>query len=295
MDRIATIRSIFPDKVHNIPSVQKPEIRSKMNPFERATEDDIKELILSSSSKSCDLDPIPTSVLRNCVDILVTTITDIIIISMDTSTFPKKINVRPLLKKHLFLNELKNHRPVSNLSFITKILEEVVDHRLQAHIKNNHISNPLQSAYRKYHSTESVLLKIHTDSIINSMDKGEVTALTYLDLSVVFNTIDHATLPYRLSDWYGISISGQGQIWFSSYLENRHQSAKNKENLSDKVTLSYGVPQGSVLGPVLFILYTTPLSTIIPSFDINHPLYADDTQFYMSLSVFNAKTSLEKF
>ena len=69
---------------------------------------------------------------------------------------------------------------------------------------------------------------------------------------------------------------------------------KNKDSLSDKVTLSYGVPRGSLLGPVLFILYTTPLSTIISSFDINHHLYADDTQIYMSLSVSNATESLEK-
>ena len=124
------------------------------------------------------------------------------------------------------------------------------------------------------------------------MDKGEVTALTLLDLSAAFDTIDHATLTDRLSDWYG--ISGQAQIWFSSYLQNRLQSVKIKETFSDKVTLSYRVPQGSVLGPVLFTLYTTPLSAIISSFDINHHLYADDTQIYMSLSVSNAKESLEK-
>ena len=89
------------------------------------------------------------------------------------------------------------------------------------------------------------------------MDKGELTALTLLDLSAAFNIIDHATLTDRLSDWYG--ISGQAQIWFSSYLQNRLQSVKIKETFSDKVTLSYGVPQGSVLGPVLFyfIHYTT--------------------------------------
>ena len=88
--------------------------------------------------------------------------------------------------------------------------------RLQAHIKNNHLSNPLQSAYRKHNSTESALLKVHNDINI-SMDKGEVTALTLLDLSAAFDTIDHATLTNRLSDWYG--ISGQAQIWFSSYLQ----------------------------------------------------------------------------
>ena len=124
------------------------------------------------------------------------------------------------------------------------------------------------------------------------MDKGEVTALTLLDLSAAFDTIDHATLTDRLSDWYG--ISGQAQIWFSSYLQNRLQSVKIKDTFSDKVTLPYGVPQGSELGQVLFTLYTTPLSAIISSFDINHHPYADDTQIYMSLSVSNAKESLEK-
>ena len=163
--------------------------------------------------------------------------------------------------------------------------------RLQADIKKKHLCNPLQSAYRKQHSTESALLKVHNDIII-SMDKGEVTALTLLDLSAAFNTIDHATLTDRLSDWYG--ISGQAQIWFSSYFQNRLQSVKIKDTFSDKVTLSYGVPQGYVLGPVLFTLYTTPVSAIISSFDINYHLYADDTQIYMSQSVSNAKESLEK-
>ena len=97
---------------------------------------------------------------------------------------------------------------------------------------------------------------------------------------------------YRLSDWYG--ISGQAQIWFPFYLQNRHQSVKIKDTLSDKITLSYVVPQGSVLGPVFFTLCTTPLNAIISSFDINRHLYANDTQIYMSLYVSNAKESLEK-
>ena len=234
VDKIETIRSKFPDKVQRqrdayssgwkfriFRKCKKTEIRSKMNVLERASEDEIKKLILNSSSKSCDLDPIPTSVLKNCLDILIIPITDIINISMETSTFPqnfKEAHVRPLLKKtSLHKNELKNYRPVSNLSFISKILEKIVANRLQAHIKNNHLCNPLQSAYMKHHSTESALLKVHNDIII-SMDKGEVTALALLDLSAAFDTIDHATLTDRLSDWYG--ISGQAHIWFSSYLQN---------------------------------------------------------------------------
>ena len=264
VDKIETKRSKFPDKVQNIRPVQKPEIRSKMKVFESASEDEIKKLILGSSSKSCVLDPIPTSVLKNCLDILITPITDMINISMETSTFPKNFkeaHVRPLLKKtSLSKNKLKNYRSVSDWSFISKILEKVVANRLQTHIKNNYLSNSLQSAYRKHHSTESALLKVHNDIII-SMDKGEVTALTLLDLSAAFDTIDYATLTDWLSDWYG--IPGQAQIWFSSYLQNRHQSKKIKDTLSDKVTLSYGVPQGPVLGPVFFTLNILHYSALL--------------------------------
>ena len=120
---------------------------------------------------------------------------------METSTFSqnfKEAHVRPLLKKtYLPKNELKNYRPVSSLSLISKILEKIVANRLLAHIENNHLSNPLQSAYWKHHSTESALLKVHN---VISMDKGEVTALTLLDLSAAFDTIYHATLTERLSD-----------------------------------------------------------------------------------------------
>ena len=106
VDKIETICSEFPDKLQNIPQVQKTEIRFKRNVIELASKAEIKKLILSSSPKSCDLDPIPTSVAKNCLHILITPITDIINISIETSTFPqnfKETHVRPLLKKHLFL------------------------------------------------------------------------------------------------------------------------------------------------------------------------------------------------
>ena len=120
------------------------------------------------------------------------------------------------------------------MSFISK---KIVIIWLQAHIKHNHLSNPLKSPYRKHYSTESALLKVHNDIII-SIYKGEVTALTLLDLSAVFDTITHVTLTNILSDCYG--ISGQAQIRFSSYLQNRYQSVKIKDTMSYKVTISYG-------------------------------------------------------
>ena len=137
---------------------------------------------------------------------------------METRTFPqnfKEADVRPLLKKtSLPKNELKKYRPVSNLSFISKILEKGSSQSAANSYKNNYLPNTLQSAYRKHHSTESPLMKVHNDIII-SMDKGEVTALTLLKLSAAFDTIDHVTLTDKLSDWYG--ISGQAQNWFSPY------------------------------------------------------------------------------
>ena len=101
------------------------------------------------------------------------------------------------------------------------------------------------------------------------------------DLSAALDTIDDVTLTHRRSDWYG--ISGQSQFRFFSYLKNWHQFVKIKDTMSDRVTLSNGIPQGSVLRPAIFTPYTTPLSAIISSFYINHHLYADDNQMYMSL------------
>ena len=111
------------------------------------------------------------------------------------------------------------------------------------------------------------------------MKKGRVTALTLLDLSAAFDTIDHLTLISRLSSWYGISSTALD--WFTSYLSNRCQQVKIQDCISEAVYIYFGVPQGSVLGPILFTLYTAPLSHVIA---VEHHLYADDTQIYICLS-----------
>ena len=108
------------------------------------------------------------------------------------------------LRRHLCLKNLNSYRPVSNLSFISKILEKVVASRLRSHITSNCLSNVSQSAYKEFHSTETALLKVHNDVTLN-IDKGKVTALTLLDLSAAFDTIYHNILIKCLSLWYGIS------------------------------------------------------------------------------------------
>ena len=130
--------------------------------------------------------------------------------SLSQGIFPsyfKTAHVSPLLKRpSLSSEDMKNYRPVSNLSFISKITEKVVANRLHSHLHVSGTSNSFQSAYKKLHSTETALLKIHND-IVGAMDKGRVTALTLLDLSAAFDMIDHKILLHRLQSWFGITGS----------------------------------------------------------------------------------------
>ena len=206
---------------------------------------------------------------------------------MAFSPHPSRLHVSPSLPKE----EMKNYRPISNLSFISKILEKVVADRLTSHVQDTGAMNPFQSAYKKFHSTETALLKISND-ILTAMDRGKVTALTLLDLSAAFDTIDHQILLKRLEGWFG--VSGAALNWFASYLNNRSQRIKLGDCLSSEVSVKFGVPQGSVLGPILFTLCTSPLSQSIADHSIPHHLYADDSQLYVSFTSNDSSFSLGK-
>ena len=148
-----------------------------------------------------------------------------------------------------------------------------------------------QPTYKQFHSTETALLKVHNDINLN-IDNGKATALTLFDLSATFDTIDHNILITRLSTWYG--ISGTALSWFTSYLTDRQQTIKIGNCFSDMLPTSCGVPQGSVLGPLLFTLYTPPLSSVIQGHNLDHHLYADDTQIYISLTTPDGCRSLHQ-
>ena len=211
--------------------------------------------------------PLPTSIINN---------------SFESGVFPTKLKqalIRPLLKKHnLDQEELKNYRPVSNLHFISKIIEKIVAQQLEEHISIHSLHDPLQSAYKSSHSTETAIIKI-TNDIITSIDRGQCTILASLDLSAAFDTVDHDIFLKRLQSVYG--ICGTALSWFKTFLQNRQYKVCINSSFSQQHTLKYGVTQGSVLGARMYTMYTEPMRTIIEEHNISYHGYADDTQLFI--------------
>mgnify|MGYP003547058831 FL=1 len=284
-DKIDRIRAKFTIPASPDPFELPPTPPPKLFNFQPASVSEIHDLIFSSSNKQCELDPIPTSLLKHCFTELGPVITKIVNLSLSEGIFPsifKLAHVRPLLKKpSLPTDDFNNYRPISNLNFISKILEKVVSLRVQSHLSSNSLYLPFQSAYRSFHSTETALLKVHND-ICSAMDKQKVTSLILLDLSAAFDTVDHSILLNRLSNWFGLDQTALN--WFISYLSSRSQAVTISDTLSSFCHLTCGVPQGSVLGPLLFTLYTTPLGSVISKNSLDYHLYADDTQLYISFT-----------
>ena len=148
-----------------------------------------------------------------------------------------------------------------------------------------------QSAYRKFHSVETALIRIQNDLLL-AADKKKLSALVLLDLSAAFDTVDHKILISRLSLNFGISDSALSLL--SSYLSNRTQSVTVEGHVSEPILVTTGVPQGSVLGPLLFSLYITPLTYQLGGSDISFHLYADDTQLYISFSANDCSSALQQ-
>ena len=153
-----------------------------------------------------------------------------------------------LLKKPgLSKSDPSNFRSISNLNTIGKIFERLALARLFPHVSVSPSFSPFQSAYRKFHSTETALLKL-TNDIFENIDSGKITILTALDMSAAFDTLDHAMLLQRLKHTFG--LSGFVISWIQSYLFSRSSFVKIDSSSSPITTILTGVPQGSVLGPL---------------------------------------------
>ena len=153
------------------------------------------------------------------------------------------------------------------------MLKKVVLTQVLSHLNSHNLISNFQSAYYLGHIIETALLKVAND-LLTAMDIGKVSVLTLLDLSAAFDTVDHLE--------HTFSFQGTILAWFRSYLSGRTQTVYIDGRLSSPAIIHCGVPQGSVLGPILFILYTQPLSYVIGSHPVSHQMYADDTQIHSS-------------
>uniref|UniRef100_A0A8C4XGX7 Reverse transcriptase domain-containing protein n=1 Tax=Erpetoichthys calabaricus TaxID=27687 RepID=A0A8C4XGX7_ERPCA len=228
---------------------------------------------------TCVLDPIPTNFFKEVSGVLIDNVLDTVNSSLDTGVFPdclKTAVVKPLLKKNnLDPSALENFRPISNLPFLSKILELAVIMQLNDHLNKHTILDKFQSGFRTNHSTETALIKVVDDLRVNA-DRGHLFVLIQLDLSAAFDTIDHNILRNRLS--------GNVLNWFESYLAGRKFFVSCGNYNSKTHDILYGVPQGSILGPLLFSIYMLPLGQIISGHNVSYHSYADDTQLYLSIA-----------
>ncbi|MEE4247325.1 MAG: reverse transcriptase family protein, partial [Kangiellaceae bacterium] len=279
VSKIQRIQESIPD----VP-LSDPEEVTHGTPLENfcpVTLDHLVRLIRSSSNKQCSLDPLPTNLLKLVIPEVCPFILHVINTSLSTGRFPRSFKtalVSPQLKKpSLNPEELSNYRPISNLSFLSKTLERVVAEQLITHLDQNDLLEPCQSAYRKHHSTETALLRIHTD-IRQALADNMVVLMAMLDLSAAFDTISHEILIRTLST---CGIQGTALQWLSSYIHDQTQTVMVNAAQSNPKPLTTGVPQGSVLGPLLFSVYTRSLGALLRSYNVEYHIYADDTQVYL--------------
>ena len=187
--------------------------------------------------------------------------------------------LKSLLKKQdADFEQLQNFRPISNLTFVSKLIEKAVALQLNDHILRHHLDETFQSAYKAFHTTKMVLVRVHND-ILTAIDNNNTVILLLLDLSAAFDTVDHSILLSRLSSRFG--IKGIVLAWLRSYLTSRKQFVNVNKCRSSQRFLERGVPQGSVLGPLLYPPYTSPLADIIKRYNLEYHFYADDTQLYV--------------
>lgn len=236
---------------------------------------------LNSNAEGCDAISLSMLLLTfpNSIDCVL----NIVNSSIETCTYPeiwKLALVRPLPKVQNPV-DLKDLRPISILPCLSKIMEKAVCTQLTDYLEKNNILPAAQSGFRRGRSTTSALLDV-TDNILCAQDKGMCTVLVLLDFSRAFDCLNTNLLLSKLS-YYGFDSAALR--WFDSYLSNRYQRVKVTRSdgstvLSDKLAVTRGVPQGSILGPILFILYSADISNAIKH--SSYHCYCDDTQIYIS-------------
>ena len=194
----------------------------------------------------------------------------------------KQARVIPLLKKPTRDPDLtSSYRSISNLPFISKLIERVVAKRFTSFANSHHLFPSQQSAYRVHHSTETAVLSVHND-LVRATDKGHISLLVLLDLSSAFDTVDHQKLLSVLERRF--TVQSGALNWFRSYLSDRRQSFHHSGEASANYPVDCSEPQGSVLGPIEFIAYIEDVVEVSNHREARSHFYADDMQLYASCS-----------
>ena len=270
-----------------------PRDRVKLEVFQEITVEEVTIMLKSRPAKTCELDKIPTWLIKESTTVFAPILTKLVNASLSSGILPaahKLAIIRPRLKKpDLDPGDPSSYRPVSNVTFLSKFVERAVYVQLEKYLSSNRLLPPTQSGFRRAHSTETAVLKVYSDAVMAS-DKGEVTCLLLLDYSAAFDTVDHDILLTILEDSLG--VTGTALDWIRSFLVGRSQIFQVGQDKSSWVIVLYGLPQGTIIGPLMYILYTADLESLIEKHGVRMHLYADDTQLYDHSNMNNLHQSI---
>ena len=252
--------------------------------FEKIDDISILRIINDLPNKSSTgFDDISMRLIKAIKTEIISGLTCIFNQSLNTGIFSEKLKIAKVIPIHKkgSLNDISNYRLISLLPSISKILEKIIFKQLSTHLNEHKLLYDSQYGFRAGHSTELALIEL-IDRITQDLDKGKIPISFFLDLSKAFDTLDHVILLQKLN-YYGIK-SVELNL-FKDYLQNRTQYVSYDKTNSDMYRISTGVPQGSILGPLLFIIYINDLCNASKLFKMI--IYADDTILYSTLDVFD--------
>ena len=266
-DKASLLNKFFAEQsnIHvpeNHPIQPIPQTRSipTLNSIEVTSSEVLKALNSLDPNKSTGPDELPAKILKLTAIIIAEPLSNLFNKSLRDGIFPtswKLANVKPIFKNKGSPSDISNYRPISLLSCLSKILERLVFKRIYEHLMNHNLLTDKQSGYRPKHSTQLQLMFL-THNLYKTLDKGHDFTAIYLDISRYFDKIWHKGLLHKCQHEFG--LTGNLQKWLSSYLSDRKQRVKIGDSYSTVLKTNAGCPQGSVLGPLLAILYLNDLS-----------------------------------